>query len=117
MSEYRLLDTGKRVTEHHPDRGVWYAADGKCGYWTDDWSALKLSGPIPCCPHCGCPGMQITWSKWIHGAEVFEKHDPPNSDGYTKFLMETKGICGANTKKSFMERFEEWRKNQQQTCT
>lgn len=100
--DYRTLDTGKRVLADDPSRGIWYAAG--CTYWTDDWSALARTGPgIPCCPHCGAVGMQVTAGEWFGGAE---RHQSQGNPGYVNFLAQSKEQCKRPLK--FMEWFQQW---------
>lgn len=101
---YQRIDNGEVTTADDPARGVWYPA-GSCGYWTDDWSKLGNRGGIPCCPHCGCPGMQTTAKNWFDGAEKFEKDDHPH---YCAFLADSKEHCAGRGASSFMQRYEEF---------
>ena len=85
----KILDIqGNTVAADDPKRMLWYSAS--CGYWTDDWSTLCKLGPgIPCCPICGCPGMQAAAGEWFDGATEYEKGHP----GYLAFLNENKETC------------------------
>jgi hypothetical protein len=106
MSDYRKLDTGELTTADDPQRGVWYPASSACGYWTDDWSRLARSRHgIPCCPHCGCVGMQITAVEWLAVPQEFLLKYPD----YDKWLLEIKETCLRGTDKTFMAAYEAWR--------
>lgn len=83
----KYLNThGDETTSEDPQRQVWYGVS--CGYWTDDWSLLKLSknrsdGPgIPCCPVCAQPGFVEVFQKWNEAMVEYEKLVP----GYTAFI-------------------------------
>lgn len=108
MPDYRRLD-GTKTSDRDPKRGVWYAASMACGYWTDDWSQLaKTNLGVPACPHCGCPGMQITADKWLHGAELFEKEGHPH---YAEFVKQHRQLCvkGGDASPEWMTRYMGWR--------
>ncbi len=78
---------GIRVQPDDPGRAVWWA---NCGYWTDDWDALKSAGGIPVCPECGCPGFFATADQFLGSAlEEYDKRNP----GYAEFLKRSKGVC------------------------
>ncbi len=40
MARFQTED-GHATNEHDGSRAMWY---GNCGYWTDDWTKLKLAG-------------------------------------------------------------------------
>jgi hypothetical protein len=87
MSSY-LNTHGQPTTANDPQRMMWYSS--QCSYWTDDWDNLKKFGPgIPCCPHCGCPGMQTMVLHWNNGASELDKEEP----GYISFLQDVKEKC------------------------
>ena len=89
---YQTLE-GRSTHKNDPKRGVWYASNTDwCGYWTDEWTMLRLVGPgIPACPHCGCVGLQTTYGSWIKDATNFE------TDGghprYVEFLLTRRNVC------------------------
>lgn len=79
---------------------IWYAA-GNCGYWTDDFSKLKIVGPgIPCCPKCSAVGFQMDKSDWDSGAEKFQEKRPR----YIEFLNSIKETCDSS--KTVMKKYE-----------
>lgn len=87
---YQHLGTGEPTTADDPERGVWYAVNVGCSYWTDDWSKLNSRNGIPCCPSCGCPGCQITAGKWFDGARKYEEEGNP---AYYAKLLRGKETC------------------------
>lgn len=112
-SEPKFLDltTGRRLKAEDPKRGVWYATNPHlCGYWTDDWSKLSRFGVgtvvtvgIPCCPFCGCPGMQITFEEWMGGAREHErKEDKPR---YADFVTWHKEKCAKRNGTKWGDRY------------
>jgi len=84
-----LTRAGDVCEADDPQRQIWYAA-GDCGYWTDDWDALRSNGGIPSSPCCGAVGFQADADKWESGAERYAKDDHPL---YLDFLQENKGKC------------------------
>ena len=97
MKYYRL--DGHLATSDDPLREIFYSA--YCGYWTDDWSQLKVIG-VPGCPMCGCPGYQTTYDSWMKGAEAFESDGHPD---YVEFLLDQKEICNGRGF-SFLKAYE-----------
>ena len=106
MSRYLTL-RGDPTTSDDPQRGIWYAAGGTCGYWTDDWSKLSTRGGIPCCPECGCPGMQTIAADWFNVPKEFLKTSPR----YDEWLLLSKEQCGHGI--SFLVRYRDWLKNEE----
>lgn len=99
----KLLDAdGKHVDAADPKRLLWYSAG--CGFFTDDWNQLRTNGGIPCCPKCGCVGMQIEAGKWEEGAANHDKTHPH----YLAFLATAKGTCFGRG--GFMKAFEAFSK-------
>ena len=82
-------ENGNPTTANDRSRLLWYSA--RCGYWTDDWSKVKTTiGGIPCCPECGCVGLQVEAGKWEDGIIRFEKDNNP---GYSDFVSKYKEKC------------------------
>ena len=102
---------GDPTTADDPERLLWYAASGHCGYWTDDWNRLSRLGNIPCCPVCGCVGMQIEAADWFAIPEEFEQENP----GYSPFLVETKEACGRDGELDWMGRYRRWAEEREAT--
>ena len=99
----RLTD-GTPTTIDDPERGVWYAIG--CGYWTDDWTKLKTFGPgIPCCPGCGCPGMQSEYRIWIDSAQRFEAS---GNERYLEYVLQSKEQCGGRGF-DFLAAYDKWK--------
>jgi hypothetical protein len=113
---FQIIETGEATTADDPKRGVWYAANELCGYWTDDWSKLGrakfvdgrpvVTPPgdpdgdgIPCCPTCGLVGMQTNFADWDGGARAFEESGHP---GYHAYVQHRKERC-ARRRYSWME--------------
>lgn len=87
MPKY-ITTHGTPTTDNDPQRMMWYSS--LCSYWTDDWLKLKTFGPgIPCCPRCGCPGMQSMMLHWDNGARQLDSKQP----GYYLFLQDVKEKC------------------------
>lgn len=106
MPKY-VNDSGEKVTADDPNRLVFYSAAGTCGFWTDDWDQMKTHGKhgIPCCPTCGCVGMQSTAKEWFEGAAEFEKKNAR----YVEFLNFSKSSCGRpSNAPSYLKRYHEW---------
>ena len=90
MPNFRRLN-GEATTSDDPQREMFYAAH--CGYYTDDWSKLKVTGinvRIPCCPKCGCVGFQTTVFSWLSGARKYEQEGYPH---YVEFINQAKEKC------------------------
>ena len=93
---------GEPTTHQDPERGLWYGA--RCTFWTDDWNRVTGVGPgIPCCPHCGSPGMQITAKDWFDGAARFQRE---GNTGYVIFLAQSRETCHRG--KGFLAWYKEW---------
>lgn len=106
MPKYVNSD-GDVVSAEELSRQVWCSASGICGYWTDDWDKLNTHGKhgIPCCPHCGCVGMQSSAKSWFEGAVEFEKQNPR----YMEFLDVVKETCAKVSQgPSFLTRYKLW---------
>lgn len=104
MSKYLRLD-GTPTDAEDPKRGIWYSAGQHCGYWTDDWSKLSRHTPgIPCCPHCGCVGMQTTARDWLAVPDLFLDTHPR----YDEWLPQSKEQCGRASGISFMDAYRKW---------
>ncbi len=103
MEKYQRIDNGQATTVDDPKRGIWYSAH--CGFWTDDWTTLKaMPVGIPCCPDCGCPGMQTNAEDWHGGADRFQAEGNPR---YTEFLALRKEKCGGRGF-GFMSAYKDW---------
>jgi hypothetical protein len=111
---FQKLEDGRATTADDPQRGVWYA---NCGYWTDDWTTLGNTSEdkqgIPLCPTCGCPGFQSTAQSWYDGAKSFAGEE--GNERYVEFLDAHKGKCLAAQGKTFLEVFEQWKTESQET--
>jgi hypothetical protein len=110
MTMPKYIDAyGQPTAADNPNRMMWYSA--RCTFWCDDWSLLKSTGPgIPCCPQCGCPGMQTEYAKWERSAK---RYDEQAAEGYLTFLQEVKNKCLG---KLLMQRaFHEWLRNNRQS--
>lgn len=104
MESYQRIDNGEPTTANDPKRGVWYSA--ACSYWTDDWTKLRTDRMgIPCCPKCGCPGLQTEAGSWFSGAMLFEEQGHPF---YREFLDTNKEACLGRRAKPLMERYESY---------
>lgn len=103
-ANYRRLDDGIETDANDPERGVWYSAAMTCGYWTDDWSNLSTHRGIPCCPHCGCVGMQAMAKEWFNVSEEFLKSHPR----YDEWLPTSKGHCGRTDNVGFLQSYQLW---------
>lgn len=82
MNKYQK-DNGDATTSDDPRRMLWFSSN--CTYWTDDWMKLKTFGDmpdqprsgVPCCPHCGSPGLQAEAAMWLRSAQVHESNGHP----------------------------------------
>ena len=121
MPRYIKLGTGQKTDRDDPERGVWYAAN-QCGYWTDDWDLLDRIVPegkpldprtagwkngIPCCPYCKTPGMQVRYSEWMAKAVAADESRPR----YSEFLLLHKERCCNWTKRTFLQAYESYVKD------
>lgn len=89
---------GERVCFDEPERLIWY---GNCGFWTDDWDKVSKN-EIPCCPHCGVVGFQMTWTKWKKEIKEFNKNNPQ----YLEFMLFHQEQClPGNTT---IEKYKKW---------
>ena len=98
---------GEATNSDDPNRLLFY---GMCGYWTDDWSKLKTTGGIPCCPVCGAVGFQATAEDWFDGAVGYEEDGHPR---YVEWLKSVNGTC--HHRKPFNKIFAEWLAAQEKT--
>lgn len=107
MSKFLRRD-GTPTTVDDQSRELWYAANERCGYWTDDWSKLSTHHRgIPCCPECGCVGMEGSAEEWFASAREFEKDDHPR---YQEYLDSSKEKCLRRRGLSFMEEYRKFSK-------
>jgi hypothetical protein len=77
----------------NPNAGkVWSSV--LCGYWTDNWSKLAATtGGVPCCPECGCPGIETRLWDWNKCVAAYDLSHP----GYRAFIQENKEHCFGRT--------------------
>lgn len=115
-----LTKDGRGTTETDPNRQMWYATSGKCGYWTDDWQKLNVESTVPRCPRCGCPGMQSSMKNWLAASLDYQigKGNPglraDENPGYVEFTQLNKEQCWSNsiTGGTWIGRYKHWAKKQ-----
>lgn len=112
-ASYQRLDNGKPTHGDDPMRGVWYSADSRCGYWTDDWQKVANGDGIPCCPVCSCPGMQTTAKDWIDGCIRFEKEGHPR---YVQYVLSRKEDCAKIDGVLWMESYRTFADDKSKGC-
>ena len=87
MSGYYRED-GTPTTADDPERLLFDTM--YCTFWTDDWHQLKSSG-VTCCPHCQCPGIEVTARNYFKGVDNFIKES--GKPHYRDFLESIKNGC------------------------
>jgi len=110
--EFRRLDSFAPTTFDDPERGVWFASNKSCGFWTDNWALLgNTDSGIPICPVCGSVGMQMKYASWEESVIKFEKNGHPR---YEEYLEYRKGKCASQENyKKWEEEYEDFLKKEE----